>query len=1017
MRLLSIFFLIFCCAAWGQNATFIWPTDGKVISGFDSNRKSIDVAGKAGQPVVAASGGKVIYAKNVRGSGNLIILEHDHGMVTAYAHLQAMLVSEGQTVHQGQQIGKMGDTDADTVKLRFEMRRIGKPIDPVKLLQPHQLTNRVFKWNVKSQHQEKIWLHDKAVISVAYSPDGRYVITGSYEKTAVLRDVQTGNTLQKWQHEGAVTVVAFSPDGQYVVTGSSDYTVVLREVHTSKTLHTWRHRGDVFTVAFSPDGRYVISGSYDKTAALHEVQTGKTLRQWPHDGSVVSVAFSPDGLYVVTGSVDNTAVLREIRTGRAVHTWRHDKAVWSVAYSPDGRYVVTGSKDKTAVLRDVQTGNTLQKWQHEDEISVVALSPDGQYVVTGSSYGKSFLREVQTGKTVHTWTVGVFLAAFSPDGRYVVAGTGSGGTLHLLKVQTGETQFWSVGGDHYLHSVHSVAFSPDSRYVIYGTGEDKNAWQSRSGKVVLRPTGLVIQAPLHDTIPEALKQAERHYRTPPKILADRQSNLEKTRPVKDEFESAALFNARVMSWNQAAEKLNFDMKAYYATLGPLPLGLRAAAFEEAIGQSYGNPELQDIRYDPEMARFFATLKASFDPEFKRTISIAVSNEQARVAKQQLDSGNFEMEVELRVGDGDEFIWGPPKLKFGGKIYLAQYTDKNFIPPVAQQVGKSVPLQNIEPPSVAVISIGPIPNFNDDPSLAKLQTEVIQKEREQKNIAVRQAEEKRLRERLAELDRTSRAGFNDDLPSLLAKLPKAKSNPNIFVLVVGINDYTDVPDVPFADRSANQFAEIAQTLWGAQKQNVIVLTDAEATSGRLRGRLRTLLNRLGPQDQFVFYYAGHGVPGKDGASTYLLAQDGGPGSYEEPDLQLSQIYKAIAQSKVGRSQIFIDACFSGRSSKDTIVFEGIAPVTLVSRQNLPDAQRLAVLTAGRGNQFSNQEKDRGHRLFSYHLMRVLLEDGLKLEIAQIHKKLRERVLNDSRRLGPEFEQEPELLGNGQLMMSQ
>lgn len=67
-------------------------------------------------------------------------------------------------------------------------------------------------------------------------------------------------------------------------------------------------------------------------------------------------------------------------------------------------------------------------------------------------------------------------------------------------------------------------------------------------------------------------------------------------------------------------------------------------------------------------------------------------------------------------------------------------------------------------------------------------------------------------------------------------------------------------------------------------------------------------------------------------------------------------------------------------------------------------------------FSNQDKDRGHRLFSYHLMRVLLEGGLKLEIAQVYKKLRERVLNESRRIGPEFEQEPELLGNGQLMMN-
>lgn len=82
-------------------------------------------------------------------------------------------------------------------------------------------------------------------------------------------------------------------------------------------------------------------------------------------------------------------------------------------------------------------------------------------------------------------------------------------------------------------------------------------------------------------------------------------------------------------------------------------------------------------------------------------------------------------------------------------------------------------------------------------------------------------------------------------------------------------------------------------------------------------------------------------------------------------------------------------------------------------SFPDTPRLAVLTAGRGDQFSNWNKARGHRLFSYHLMRVLLEEGPKLQVTQIHSRLRERVLDDSRRLGPEFEQEPDLQGNGKL----
>jgi len=115
---------------------FVWPTRGKVISNFDTSSKGIDIAGKVGQPVVAAGDGKVLYAKNMRGYGNLIIIEHSGSMVTAYAHNKTILVREGQTVTQRQQIAEMGDSDADTVKLRFQVRLMGKPVDPAKELPP-----------------------------------------------------------------------------------------------------------------------------------------------------------------------------------------------------------------------------------------------------------------------------------------------------------------------------------------------------------------------------------------------------------------------------------------------------------------------------------------------------------------------------------------------------------------------------------------------------------------------------------------------------------------------------------------------------------------------------------------------------------------------------------------------------------------------------------------------------------------------------------------------------------------
>jgi lipoprotein NlpD len=118
---------------------WIWPATGKIVAGFSesANLKGIDIAGKAGQPVVASAAGKVVYAgAGLRGYGKLIIVKHNNTFLSAYAHNREIAVKEGQQVAKGQKIAEMGDTDADQVKLHFEIRRLGKPVDPAKFLPP-----------------------------------------------------------------------------------------------------------------------------------------------------------------------------------------------------------------------------------------------------------------------------------------------------------------------------------------------------------------------------------------------------------------------------------------------------------------------------------------------------------------------------------------------------------------------------------------------------------------------------------------------------------------------------------------------------------------------------------------------------------------------------------------------------------------------------------------------------------------------------------------------------------------
>jgi lipoprotein NlpD len=118
---------------------FQWPARGNLLAGFDeSKNKGLDIAGKAGDPVLAAADGRVVYAgAGLRGYGNLIILKHNNTFLTAYAHNQTLLVKEDQVIKRGQKIAEMGSSDADQVKLHFEIRRQGKPVDPAKYLPGH----------------------------------------------------------------------------------------------------------------------------------------------------------------------------------------------------------------------------------------------------------------------------------------------------------------------------------------------------------------------------------------------------------------------------------------------------------------------------------------------------------------------------------------------------------------------------------------------------------------------------------------------------------------------------------------------------------------------------------------------------------------------------------------------------------------------------------------------------------------------------------------------------------------
>jgi WD40 repeat protein len=286
--------------------------------------------------------------------------------------------------------------------------------------------------------------HQGWVISVAFSPDGQHIASGSDDSTVRLWNVQTGVLAHELKgHQRAVTSVAFSPDGQHIASGSDDSTVRLWNVQTGVLAHELEgHQGWVVSVAFSPDGQHIASGSHDKTVRLWNVQTGVLAHELKgHQYLVTSVAFSPDGQHIASGSGDKTVRLWSVQTGALVHELKgHQDDVISVAFSPDGQHIASGSHDKTVRLWNVQTGVLAHELKgHQDWVTSIEFSPDGQHIASGSHDKTVRLWSVQPGALVHElkghqdWVISV---AFSPDGQHIASGS-SDKTVQLWDVQTG----------------------------------------------------------------------------------------------------------------------------------------------------------------------------------------------------------------------------------------------------------------------------------------------------------------------------------------------------------------------------------------------------------------------------------------------------------------------------------------------------------------------------------------------------------------------------------------------------
>jgi len=230
------------------------------------------------------------------------------------------------------------------------------------------------------------------------SPDGKLLVTGSWDQSVKIWDIDSGQAILKLEgvHKGYVNSVEFSPDGGTILTGSDDGTARLWDVATGKALGVdfLGHQSRIRQARFSNDGRWVLTAANDKTARIWDAKTGNLrLALAGHQWAVLCGAFSHDGKRVITGSDDNTAIIWDASSGEALLTLAgHTDGITAVAFTEDGSRVLTGSEDNMAKLWDAQTGKELLTLVgHDKELTSVGFSLDSRFALTSSRDGAVIL--------------------------------------------------------------------------------------------------------------------------------------------------------------------------------------------------------------------------------------------------------------------------------------------------------------------------------------------------------------------------------------------------------------------------------------------------------------------------------------------------------------------------------------------------------------------------------------------------------------------------------------------------
>jgi hypothetical protein len=470
---------------------------------------------------------------------------------------------------------------------------------------------------------------------------------------------------------------------------------------------------------------------------------------------------------------------------------------------------------------------------------------------------------------------------------------------------------------------------------------------------------------------------------------------------KGEFETTAMFNQRVKKekkklsnkiakldkeyrkkidrYNQKVKKISSEYNKKVKFLQDNIHKVRSIAFNKAYGYIYGKPLLKDIKYDADKQTFFAKVVSS-KKDLKYNIEFEVPLTSARKTKKELAKVSPKMIFEYKNG---KMLLKDIDIPLRKNTLTAYVSNKNY--------KDSDVLITVDSSSLKL----------EKPDFVKPSLIMAQNNKKIKVIG-------------HDID-NSVLSNGDDLEKLLSKLKPAKLDDNKYALVVGIEDYRLEPKVNFSTNSAQMFGKYLNKALGVPKKNVWIFTGKEnTTSGFLKSQWANFLQMLDNKSVVYFYYSGHGIPSLKDGSPYLLPADLDSSlAQQDSTMKLQNVYKALENTKAKHIYSFVDSCFSGKDDSGKLVsYKGVAPILRGKKVRI-NKNKMTILTAGSSKQFSNQYKEKSHRLFSYFIMKGLSEG--KTDIEQLHSYVKKNVATISKEIGNGHFQVPQLDGKSDIKL--